>query len=286
MIIMTFKELLDDYRIICKQQNKEISAIKLLIYDHFKLSNTQLYMNYDNPIEDASLKAFKEKARKYIYEGIPIQYIIGYTYFYNSLFIVTPDVLIPRFETEILVEKIIQYADRFFPNKPIQILDIGTGTGCIAITLRKNIKNAIVDGVDISKDALEVAIQNAKLNETRINFFQSDLFSNVENNIKYDIIVSNPPYIPYEDKVDELVYNNEPHLALFAPNNGLFYYEEILKEAKRFLSDKSLIAFEIAYHQKNLIVPIINKYFPNSEYNFYKDFNEHFRVVIIKNFTR
>lgn len=286
MMFMTFKELLDEYKIICNKENKEFSAIKLLIYDHFNWNNTELYLKYDEEIEASSLKEFKEKAYQYIFEDIPVQYIMGYSYFYNQKFTVSPAVLIPRFETEILVEKILQYYNEYYINQFVKILDIGTGSGCIAITLKNNIVNSYVEAVDISKEALMVAKQNALHHNADVCFIQSDLFSQLEKDKKYDIIVSNPPYIPYDEKLERIVYNNEPHLALFADNDGMYFYEHILREAENFLQENGLIVFEIGYQQKVLIETLINKYFPKSEYEFYQDFNNHFRVVFIKNYTR
>lgn len=286
MMLMTFKELLTKYKNLCNSKNKEFSAIKLLIYDYFNLNNTKLYLSLNKCIEESSLKVFTEKANQYIFKDVPVQYIIGYSYFYDQKFIVNPMVLIPRFETEILVEKILQYYDKLDANQNIRILDIGTGSGCIAITLKKYLKNCDVEAVDISEEALVVAKQNALIHHANISFIHSDLFSHLVKDKKYDIIVSNPPYISYDEKISKLVYDNEPHLALFANNNGMYFYERILKEAQGYINKNGLIAFEIGYKQKPLIEPLINEYFPSSEYEFYKDFNKHFRVVLIKNYTR
>ena len=199
-----------------------------------------------------------ETAIKELESGIPVQYIVGNVDFYGNTFKVNKNTLIPRFETELLVEKTIKYINKYFNNE-IKILDIGTGSGCIAITLNKLLDNSGVTAVDISKDALDVARENNKINNTDVNFIESDVFSNI--NDKYDVIISNPPYISYDEDIMDVVYNNEPHMALYADDNGLYFYDKILRECRKYLNDRFLIAFEIGYKQGNDILNIINKYF-------------------------
>ena len=160
-------------------------------------------------------------------ENEPVQYIVGNVDFYGNKIFVNKNVLIPRFETEELVNLTLEYISDFFSDG-IKIVDIGTGSGCIAITLKKNLPKAIVDAVDIERKALEVARKNADINETQINFYEGNLLEPLEK--KYDVLISNPPYLNILDKeVMELVRKTEPKTSLFAPNDGLYYYEEILK---------------------------------------------------------
>ena len=179
-------------------------------------------------------------------EGIPVQYIVGNVDFFGYNFIVNEDVLIPRFETEELVEKTIKIIKEKY-DKNIRILDIGTGSGCIAITLKKKLPDTIIDAVDISDSALEVAKKNAKNNNVEINFIKSDLFENV--NKKYDVIISNPPYISYDEEIMDIVKKNEPNIALYAEDNGLYFYNKIIDQSSKYLKDNGLIAFEIGYLQ-------------------------------------
>ena len=213
-------------------------------------------------------------------KGIPVQYIVGNVDFYGYNFKVNENVLIPRFETEELVEKTIKYINKYFNNE-IKILDIGTGSGCIAITLNKLLDNSMVTAVDISKDALDVARENNKINNTDVNFIESDVFSNI--NDKYDVIISNPPYISYDEDIMDVVYNNEPHMALYADGNGLYFYDKILRECRRYLNDRFLIAFEIGYKQVNDIFNIINKYFDNVNISLEKDYSGRDRFIFIWN---
>ncbi|HPF83358.1 MAG TPA: peptide chain release factor N(5)-glutamine methyltransferase [Bacilli bacterium] len=214
-------------------------------------------------------------------QGIPVQYIVGNVDFYGNIFEVNQNVLIPRFETEELVERTLNYISDYF-NKNVNILDIGTGSGCIAITLKKQLENmANVDAIDISEDALEVAKKNSTVLNTKINFFHSNIFENVSN--KYDIIISNPPYISYDEEIMDIVKNNEPNLALYATNDGLYFYEQILKDASKYLNNRSIIAFEIGYTQGNKIKEIAKKYFPNSIVKLEKDLQNKDRFIFIFN---
>lgn len=209
-----------------------------------------------------------EEGIKQLEQGIPVQYIVGNVDFYGSFIEVNPNVLIPRFETEELVEKTISYIQEYF-DKPIDILEIGTGSGCISIALFKNLKQVTIDAADISKEALEVAIKNAKNNQATIHFFESDLFSNVSKT--YDVLISNPPYISYQEEIMDLVKKNEPHLALYADHDGLYCYEEMMKHASSYLNKKAMIAFEIGHKQGKALKDLAETYFPDSFYKVEKD---------------
>ena len=183
--------------------------------------------------------------------------------------------LIPRFETEQLVyetyEKIKNMGN-------INIVDLGTGSGCIAITLSK-LLGCSIDAVDISEKALEVAKRNAVNNNANINFYLGDMLEPL--NKKYDVIISNPPYIAYDEDIMDIVKNNEPHLALYADNNGLACYEKILSNCGKYLKEKALIAFEIGATQANDIIKIANNYL-ECETEVIKDLNGFDRIVFIK----
>ena len=213
-------------------------------------------------------------------KGVSPQYIVGNVCFYGNIINVNKNVLIPRFETELLVEKTIKYIkDSFKEINNISILDIGTGSGCIAITLKRELDSKVV-GVDISKDALEVARCNANSNDVSVEFVLSDVFSNV--NDKFDVIISNPPYIREDEEIEEIVRSNEPHLALYAKNNGLYFYDKILRECKGYLNDKFLIAFEIGYEQGDDVRTLAYKYLDNVTISVEKDYSGKDRFVFIK----
>lgn len=217
------------------------------------------------------------EAIKRLENGEPVQYIVGNVDFYGYNFLVNKNVLIPRFETEQLVEKTIDYIHKMFEKK-VDIVDIGTGSGCIAITLKKEI-DCNVTAVDISENALNVAYNNALQNNCIIQFIKGDMLKPL--NKKYDIIISNPPYIRYDEEIMDIVKNNEPSIALYADNDGLYYYEEILKNASKYLKDKYLIAFEIGQLQARAIKEMANIYLYNSVITIEKDLQGLDRFVFI-----
>lgn len=221
-----------------------------------------------------------EDGIKRLNNGEPVQYIVGNVDFYGYKINVNKNVLIPRFETEELVFKTINLIKKNL-NENIKVLDIGTGSGCISIALKKEIPGLDITAVDISEDALVVAKNNALENNCEINFIKSDLFNNIDD--KYDLIISNPPYISYDEQIMDIVRKNEPHLALYAKNNGLYFYEEIIKNSSNYLNDKNIIAFEIGYLQANEIKKMAHKYYPNSNIIIEKDMQEKDRFVFIIN---
>ena len=233
--------------------------------------------------EEEYLKKYLDKDKleeglEQLKQGIPVQYIVGNVDFYGNTINVNKNVLIPRFETELLVDKTIKYIKTNFKHH-VDILDIATGSGCIAITLKKEI-NSTVDASDISESALKVAQENALNNKVDINFINSDMLTNITK--KYDIIISNPPYLTKEDDIMDIVKNNEPEIALYAKDNGLYYYDVILKNIKNNLKDKYLIAFEIGYTQGEAIKNLALKYLDNINVKIEKDYSNKDRFVFIE----
>lgn len=211
--------------------------------------------------------------------GEPVQYIVGNVNFYGNEIKVNKNVLIPRFETEELVEYTISYIKKMFKEK-INIIDLGTGSGCIAITLKKKI-NSNVSAIDISKEALEVAKENAKKNKVEIDFIQNDMLDNISN--KFDVIISNPPYISKNEEIQDIVRKNEPSLALYADNEGMYYYEKIIKQAQKNLKEKFIIAFEIGYMQGDKIKKLAEQNYPKAEVVLKKDLQGKDRFIFIIN---
>ena len=217
-----------------------------------------------------------EDAIKRLNDGEPVQYIVGDVDFYGNIIKVDKRVLIPRFETEGLVEIALSYLS----NDKLNVVDLGTGSGCIAITLKKKLPNINMDAVDISTDALDLARENAKINNVDINFINGDMIKPL--NKKYDCIISNPPYLPHNEEVMDIVLNNEPHRALFADNDGYYFYENILKNYKNNLNKKYFIFFEIGYNQGERLKELALKYLDCSV-EVKKDLQGYDRYVIIKN---
>lgn len=228
--------------------------------------------NLDNDYYDKCLKELEK--------GKPIQYIIGNVNFYGNIIKVNKDVLIPRYETELLVDKTIKKIKKYFNNKKIDILDMGTGSGCIAISLKKEIDSNI-DAIDISSKALKLAKENAKLNNTEINFINKDITTYKEK--KYDVIISNPPYISYSEEIMDIVKNNEPHIALYAKDDGLYFYKKIIENIPYITKDKYLIGLEIGNTQKEAIISIIKEQLKDVSISGELDYSNNDRFIFITN---
>ncbi len=223
---------------------------------------------------------YYNKCLKELEKGKPIQYIIGNVNFYGNIIKVNKDVLIPRFETELLVDFSIKKIKKYFQNKKIDILDLGTGSGCIAISLKKEI-NSNIDALDISKKALTLAKQNANDNNVDINFINKDMVTYKEK--KYDVIISNPPYISHDEEIMDIVKNNEPHIALYANDNGLYFYKKIIENIPYITKDKYLVCLEIGNTQSKEITNMANTYLKDVTISTMKDYSNKDRFIFITN---
>ena len=190
---------------------------KILLAELLNKNPLELLNNLKEIISDENVDLYKKEVYA-LENGEPLQYVIGNVNFYGNKFYIDKNVLIPRFETEELVENTIKYARKFFTT-PVDIIDLGCGSGVIGLTLEKKLSTNSVDLVDISKDALTVTKINCGKLSSKANLIHSDMFANVSR--KYDIIISNPPYIKTTEEIEEIVRNNEPHLALYAGVDGL-----------------------------------------------------------------
>ena len=221
-----------------------------------------------------------KKLIKKINKGYPVQYLIGNVDFFDCHISLNKHVLIPRFETELLVEKAIKKISEYF-EEPIKIVDFGTGSGCIAIKLASVFKKSKVIAIDKSKQAIKLAKKNAELNKVNIEFY-TESFKNFDQK-GFDILISNPPYISKRGQIEKKVKKYEPSKALFAKKAGLFYFEQILVKTKKIMKEKNIIFFEIGSDQKAELIKIIKKYYPESKVEIAKDFNNLDRFCIIIN---
>ena len=253
---------------------------KMLLSSYLDVNPLELLTILDKEVDSDIEKLYKSSLEA-LKENKPIQYVIGNVNFYGLMFIVNKNVLIPRFETEEIVEQVVEYAKSLNKDK-IKILDLGCGSGAIGLTLKSILKDSEVTLTDISKDALEVAKLNANNLNLDVTFIESDWFSNVKLE-KYDIIVSNPPYIRTDEEIEEIVKNNEPSLALYGGIDGLDCYRKILANIKPYLNNKFLIAFEIGESQKEEIYDIVNKYLKDVEIICKKDLYGRNRMIFVRN---
>lgn len=253
---------------------------KMLLASFLEVNPLELLTILDKKVDETIEKKYEDSLEA-LREKKPIQYVIGNVNFYGSRFIVNKNVLIPRFETEELVEQVVEYSKKFNKDK-LRVLDLGCGSGAIGLTIKKLIKDSEVTLVDISKEALEVAKQNAVNLGLDVTFVESDWFSNLEIT-KYDIIVSNPPYIKNDEQIEEIVKNNEPALALYGGQDGLDCYKKILSSIKPYLNDEYLIAFEIGESQKEEITNLVINCLPTAIVTCKKDLYGRNRMIFVRN---
>ncbi len=272
---MTVEEL-----IVYGKSKTSSDHAKMLLSSYMDVNPLELLTILDKEVNSDIEKLYKSSLEA-LKENKPIQYVIGNVNFYGLKFIVNKNVLIPRFETEELVQQVVEYARGLNKDK-IKILDLGCGSGAIGLTLKSILKDSEVTLVDISKEALEVAKLNANNLNLDVTFIESDWLSNVELE-KYDIVVSNPPYIKTDEEIEDIVKDNEPSLALYGGIDGLDCYRKILANIKPYLNDKFLIAFEIGESQKEEIYDIVNKYLYDVEITCKKDLYGRNRMIFVRN---
>ena len=252
---MTIKQAITKGMIMLKSNNVESPKLKARLLLQYVLDKPRQYIIvYDNKEIDKQQQWQYFVNIEKLTKGVPLQHITHRQEFMKMDFFVDENVLIPRPDTEILVEEVIKIAQKY--NSP-RILDLCTGSGAIAISLKKFVPNVDITAVDISEKALEIAQKNAKKLETKINFLRSDLFDKLDNK-KFDIIVSNPPYIRKDEikKLSEEV-QKEPKIALDGGEDGLDFYRIITEQAINYLKTGSFLCFEIGYNQKNDVIKII-----------------------------
>ena len=266
--------------LLLRRQGKEESLARFLLMYILDENCQEFTNNISEQLTKEKEELYFSLIDKHIEKNVPLSHLAGFEYFYDRKFKVTKDVLSPRMETEELIYKVIEYIKSINKNN-IKILDLCTGSGIIGITLRKELefKSLEVVASDISEEALKVAKENAIMNEAEVKFIQSDIFENI--NEKFDIIVSNPPYIAYNDKItmEDNVLNYDPHLALFAEEDGMYFYREIVENAKEYLEEDGLVFFEIGYDQREKILKLANENGFNAEV--YKDINGRDRMAIL-----
>ena len=243
----------------------------LLLEEYLGFRRVDIVLKSDFKINQKTLNLL-QSATKQLEQEVPLQYIIGKTEFYGLPFVVNKHVLIPRPETEELVAWVVSESSRFktfntstkqtTETKQLKILDIGTGSGCIPVSLKKQLPFAEISAIDISNDALTVAKKNAVLNNVDIHFILQDILKTVALDQHYDIIISNPPYVRELEKKElkNNVLKNEPHVALFVENdNPLIFYAKIAELAKKYLNKNGLLFFEINQYLGTETIDLVNK---------------------------
>ncbi len=250
---------------------------KILLADLLEINPLELLIHLNDKVDNEIITKYRNEIRA-IKENKPLQYVMGYTNFYGLKIKVNKNVLIPRYETEELVENTLILIKKYFYEN-IDIIDLGTGSGAIGLSLKSKLNNANIDMIDISEEALEVAKDNATNLNLNVNLIKSDMLVNI--NKKYDVIISNPPYIKLDGEVEDIVKDNEPHLALFAKDNGMEFYDKILKKSKENLKAKFIIAFEIGFDESEDVTNLAYKYLDNITVIPKKDMQGRDRMIFI-----
>lgn len=272
---MTVKQVLSKYNKV---------EIELLLAHVLKKPKEFLYLAPERKLSSYQVKSLSSMVKRRL-NGEPVAYILGYKDFMGLRFKVNKNVLIPRPETEEMVERIMNHELRIMNHGKLKILDVGTGSGCIAVSLAKqlqisNIKYQIT-GSDISKAALKVAKQNAKAHKVKVRFVLSDLLNNVKG--KFDILIANLPYVPATDYAklkSGLKY--EPKNAIFVKEQGLYQIRRLLQQIASLKYRPSLAYLEFDPRQKNILTSLIKKFLTKGQANFYKDYAGHWRFVEIR----
>ncbi|MGX7205132.1 peptide chain release factor N(5)-glutamine methyltransferase [Enterococcus pingfangensis] len=272
----TYVEVLSGASSFLEAANKEGYAIEYLFLARKNWDKTQWLLRMREEIPTAD-EAMIEKDLASLMENIPPQYLLGFEYFFDRRFKVTADTLIPRPETEELVALCLAMNEA----SPKKVVDIGTGTGAIAISLKLERSAWQVMAVDISEGALQVAEENAKNLQATIDFRQSDVLSAISE--KQDIIISNPPYISKDewDLMDESVRTYEPKTALFAENNGLAIYQKIAIEGQKLLNPQGMIFLEIGFRQGAAVQSIFQTAFPEKKVTIHQDMSGNDRMIVV-----
>ena len=273
---MKLAQIFKDFEEQLMTQGEEAESLSFVYRSLKNLSFTDFIFAVQKEITPEE-KEFVDSIYKQLVAHVPAQYIIGHAEFYGMELKVDERVLIPRPETEELVELILTEN----PKPNLSVLDIGTGSGAIALALAKNRLDWCVTASDISPDALNLASENASLQDLKISFKKSDCFAEIAEN--YDIIVSNPPYISRADEseVGLNVLHSEPHLALFAEEDGLAIYRKIAQEAKNHLREGGKIYLEIGYKQGHSVPALFRKYLPEKRVRILKDQFGQDRMVVV-----
>jgi len=272
-------EVLKRASLFLEEHGREKQVADILLQFHLGLSRSEFLMNMREQIQAHVEHLFETDIKKHAATGIPVQHLIGYEAFYGRNFHVNKHVLIPRMETEELIEHILNQTPK---DKPLTIVDAGVGSGIIAITLALELPKATVFGTDLSEEALRVARQNADALDANVHFLQGNFLAPlIEQERQADIVVSNPPYIAETERTDlsDTVKNFDPGLALFAEEDGLAAYKEIIRQLPRVARKDSCFVLEIGNKQAEAVTRLIQNRFPESDVRTIQDINKNDRII-------
>lgn len=275
----TYNKMLKECEKKVLSNNLEVHTVKWLFFNSDFFCG---YSNLNNEVSEEVKDKFNKMIDLYIKEKMPPQYILKKVFFFNYPFYVDEGCFIPRPETEQLVEETIYRIDDMFDKKYISIADVCCGSGAIGITLKKEIENCDVTLCELSNAAVNIAKKNAKALDANVNILQGDFIAPLlENNLKFDVLLCNPPYIKNNEILDEMVVGHEPNMALFGGEDGLDFYRKIFTRFDDLLNDHGFMGFEFGYDQKEKLEELVKKTFPTLKYEFLKDYNNLYRMLFI-----
>lgn len=268
--------------VLLEEKGLETNMSSLLMEFVTKKSSVSLLVDWHDRLTDEQQQQFWSQMHELL-SGKPLQYVIGQESFYGRLFKVDANVLIPRPETEELVFEALKRCRMLFHDQVISVVDIGTGSGAIAVSFKKEWPEANVYGTDISEGALAIAKQNAEALDADISFRQGDMTAPIADQ-KWDVVLSNPPYIAYNEahQMTNSVLDHEPHRALFAKDDGLYFYQQLANTLPPLMNKRSLIGVEIGYQQGEAVHKLFQQAFPNAVVDIVKDINGKDRMIFCK----
>lgn len=275
----TIFEALNGASSFLEQNGREGNAARLLLQHILQTNYSGLMMKMQDALTTEQQELFQFYLQMHA-EGRPVQYITGVEEFYGRLYLVDESVLIPRPETEELIVGTIERMKKLFNKKALKLADIGTGSGVIAITMKQEWPEAVVTATDLSEAALKTAQKNAKQLDADITFKLGNLTAPIANE-KWDVVLSNPPYIAFEDmkEMSEVVVEHEPHSALFAEEDGLILYRKLAMQLPKLMNKPALIGLEIGYTQGEAVAELFKNSFPQAQVSIVKDINKKDRMV-------
>lgn len=278
----TFADSVRKYEKLCEAVDVPAETVMAYLVELSQRERYDLYLHYEEEMPEELEKEFDAGMAR-ILKQEPMEHVLGYSWFYGYKFIVNEDVLIPRPETEELCANVLARMDRFFEDyDAIECADVGTGSGDIAIVLEKEESKVHMTATDISEEALVTARKNARNNQADIEFLAGDMLKPlIDHHKKLDVLVSNPPYIPSEEKMETSVIDYEPHVALFGGDDGLKFYREIFKDCRKVLKDKSFMAFEMGWDQRERMSALVKELLPEATFEILKDINGKDRMLFV-----
>ncbi len=278
----TFSKCVREYEKKCEKNDVPAETVMAFLVELSQKERYNLYANFNEQMP-AQLEADFRAGMERILKQEPMAHVLGYSWFYGYKMIVNGDVLIPRVETEELCAQILARMDEYFADRDtIECVDIGTGSGAIAIVLAKEEPKVHMRATDISEEALATAKANAELNEAYVSFQAGDMVKPlIADGAKLDVLVCNPPYIPQDETMEKSVVDFEPHVALFGGSDGLFFYREIFRDCRKVMKEKSFMAFEMGWNQREHISALIEESLPGVRYEILKDMNGKDRMLFV-----